>query len=181
MIIKENRKGSFIMSFSVETQDEEILLTVPYLTLPFCVYCLSKIFSLLLAPQVVTFLMCFFTAPKRFPEFPQAKTPFPFEKAGGTLGNNSTWNLVLRCGWWLLNSGGHISWVLSLQTSVNWCSINLAKQVVDFVTQIHCVTNLYFIFCFNLKAKKKKATNMSGFFNKFSTIISLLIPHSSLS
>ncbi|KAK2495665.1 hypothetical protein MC885_012634 [Smutsia gigantea] len=29
------------------------------------------------------------TAPKRLPEFPQAKTPFPFEKPGGTLGNNS--------------------------------------------------------------------------------------------
>ncbi|XP_016055187.1 PREDICTED: target of Nesh-SH3 [Miniopterus natalensis] len=27
-------------------------------------------------------------APKRFPEFPQAKTPFPFEKAGGTLASS---------------------------------------------------------------------------------------------
>nr|XP_025138632.1 target of Nesh-SH3 isoform X25 [Bubalus bubalis] len=34
------------------------------------------------------------TAPKRLPEFPQAKTPFPFEKPGGALGNNSALNLL---------------------------------------------------------------------------------------
>nr|XP_025138555.1 target of Nesh-SH3 isoform X9 [Bubalus bubalis] len=33
-------------------------------------------------------------APKRLPEFPQAKTPFPFEKPGGALGNNSALNLL---------------------------------------------------------------------------------------
>jgi hypothetical protein len=31
--------------------------------------------------------VCFITAPKRLPEFPEAKTTFPVEKPGGTLGN----------------------------------------------------------------------------------------------
>ncbi|KAG8509557.1 Target of Nesh-SH3, partial [Galemys pyrenaicus] len=36
-------------------------------------------------------------APKRLPEFPKAKTPFPFEKPEGTLGKNSTFCLLLKC------------------------------------------------------------------------------------
>ncbi|KAF4026003.1 hypothetical protein G4228_017932 [Cervus hanglu yarkandensis] len=36
------------------------------------------------------------TAPKRLPEFPQAKTPFPFEKAGGTLAPSKTQFISLK-------------------------------------------------------------------------------------
>lgn len=70
----------------------------------FCVcFCFCKLeilkTFLLLALQVITSLVYFVAAPKRLPEFPQAKTPFPFEKPGGALGNNRALNLLFRCGW----------------------------------------------------------------------------------
>ena len=104
----------------------------------FCVcFCFCKLeilkTFLLLALQVITSLVYFVAAPKRLPEFPQAKTPFPFEKPGGALGNNRALNLLFRCGWWLLNSVGHVYGILAVQTSMScWFQSDSAKQLVDF-------------------------------------------------